>query len=95
MLCKSHKRTNYISLDEYFMGIALLSARRSKDPNCQVGACIVNNDKKIVGVGYNTMPQGCSDVKFPWTQNVSAYGIKKKSVYGNNRYQPFVPFLSE
>lgn len=55
-----------ISWDEYFMGIALFSAYRSKDPNTQVGACIVNEDKHIVGVGYNGMPNGCSDQVFPW-----------------------------
>ena len=55
------KREDYISWDEYFMGIALLSARRSKDPNTQVGACIVNGRNKIMSVGYNGFPQGCSD----------------------------------
>lgn len=62
------KRLDYISWDEYFMGIALLSAQRSKDPNTQVGACIVNQDKKIVGVGYNGFPTGCSDEKLPWNR---------------------------
>lgn len=60
------KNENYISWDEYFMGIAILSGKRSKDPNTQVGACIVNEEKKIVGVGYNGFPQGCSDDIFPW-----------------------------
>jgi dCMP deaminase len=60
------KRTDYISWDEYFMGIALLSAKRSKDPSTQVGACIVNEHHKIVSVGYNGMPTGCSDDAFPW-----------------------------
>jgi len=60
------KRTDYISWDEYFMGIALLSARRSKDPSTQVGACIVNHNHKIISVGYNGMPIGCSDDEFPW-----------------------------
>lgn len=59
-------RTDYITWDEYFMGVALLSARRSKDPNTQVGACIVNNQNKIVGAGYNGLPIGCSDEDFPW-----------------------------
>ncbi|MDD5688108.1 MAG: dCMP deaminase family protein [Elusimicrobia bacterium] len=63
---KTLKRTDYISWDEYFMGVSLLSANRSKDPNTQVGACIVNSQKKIVGVGYNGFPAGCSDDKFPW-----------------------------
>ncbi|MEA4890177.1 MAG: dCMP deaminase family protein [Clostridiaceae bacterium] len=61
-----NKRSDYISWDEYFMGIALLSAQRSKDPNTQVGACIVNQQHKIVSVGYNGMPIGCSDDEFPW-----------------------------
>jgi len=60
------KRENYLSWDEYFMGIALLAARRSKDPSTQVGACIVNQSNKIVSVGYNGMPIGCSDDEFPW-----------------------------
>lgn len=55
-----------ISWDEYFMGVAKLSAFRSKDPNTQVGACIVNQDNKIVGVGYNGLPWGCEDTEFPW-----------------------------
>jgi len=60
------KRADYISWDEYFMGVALLSARRSKDPNTQVGACIVNEKNKIVGAGYNGLPMGCDDNEFPW-----------------------------
>lgn len=60
------KRKDYLSWDEYFMGVALLSAQRSKDPNTQVGACIVNPRNKIVGVGYNGFPTGCSDDEFPW-----------------------------
>jgi dCMP deaminase len=60
------KRADYISWDEYFMGVALLSARRSKDPSTQVGACIVNDKNKIVGAGYNGLPMGCDDDEFPW-----------------------------
>lgn len=63
---KETKRTDYISWDKYFMGIALLSAMRSKDPSTQVGACIVDNDNKIVSVGYNGMPNGCNDDDLPW-----------------------------
>lgn len=62
------KRQNYISWDEYFMGVALLSAKRSKDPNTQVGACIVNEKNKIVGAGYNGLPIGCDDDEFPWSK---------------------------
>ena len=62
------KRQDYISWDEYFMGVALLSARRSKDPNTQVGACIVNAKNKIVGAGYNGLPLGCNDDDFPWNK---------------------------
>ena len=60
------KRENYISWDDYFMGVALLSGKRSKDPSTQVGACIVNQQNKIVGVGYNGFPIGCDDDSFPW-----------------------------
>lgn len=61
-----HKREDHISWDEYFMGVAMLSSMRSKDPNTQVGACIVNPDRRIVGVGYNGFPTGCSDDELPW-----------------------------
>ena len=61
----SEKRKDYISWDEYFMGIAMLSAMRSKDPNSQVGACIVR-DNKILSLGYNGMPIGCDDDIMPW-----------------------------
>lgn len=60
------KSDNYISWDEYFMGVAMLSALRSKDPSTKVGACIVNQNKRIVGIGYNGLPCGCSDDEFPW-----------------------------
>ena len=60
------KRNDYITWDEYFMGIAILAAQRSKDPNTQVGACIVNPEKKILTIGYNGMPVGCSDDEMPW-----------------------------
>lgn len=62
----SAKRKDYISWDEYFMGVAHLSGMRSKDPNTQVGACIVSNDNKILSMGYNGFPCGCSDEDFPW-----------------------------
>lgn len=62
----SGKRKNYISWDEYFMGVAHLSGMRSKDPNTQVGACIVSRDNKILSMGYNGFPKGCSDDEFPW-----------------------------
>lgn len=60
------KREDFLTWDEYFMGIALLSAKRSKDPSTQVGACIVNNQKKVVGLGYNGFPIGCNDDALPW-----------------------------
>lgn len=63
------KRTNYLSWEDYFMSIALLSAQRSKDPSTQVGACIVNSDKKIVGIGYNGFPLGCGDDDLPWARD--------------------------
>ena len=62
------KRTDYINWDEYFMGIAMLAAKRSKDPSTQVGACIVSQDNIIISTGYNGMPKGCSDDEFPWNR---------------------------
>lgn len=60
------KRQDYISWDEYFMGVALLAAKRSKDPHTQVGACIVSPDNIILSTGYNGFPAGCSDDDYPW-----------------------------
>ncbi|XP_020085387.1 deoxycytidylate deaminase [Ananas comosus] len=68
------KRIGYLSWDDYFMAIAFLSAKRSKDPNRQVGACLVSQDGIILGIGYNGFPRGCSDDKLPWA---------KKSVKGD------------
>lgn len=60
------KREDYLSWDEYFMGVALLSAQRSKDPSTQVGACIVDAKNHVVALGYNGFPLGCADEDFPW-----------------------------
>lgn len=60
------KRTDYITWDEYFMAVAHLASMRSKDPNTQVGACIVSKENKILSMGYNGFPRGCSDDDFPW-----------------------------
>ena len=62
----SQKRTDYLSWDEAFMGIANFIGKRSKDPNTQVGACIVDKNNRIVSLGYNGMPNGCDDDDMPW-----------------------------
>jgi dCMP deaminase len=72
----TEKRKDYISWDEYFMGVAQLAARRSKDPNTQVGACIVSEDNKILSMGYNGFPIGCSDEDFPWQREGDPYDTK-------------------
>jgi dCMP deaminase len=77
---KTNKRQDYIEWDEYFMNIAKLSARRSKDPNTQVGACIVNDDNKIIGIGYNGLPRGMNDDDLDWS---------RKGDYLNTKY-PYV-----
>jgi dCMP deaminase len=63
------KRDEYISWDQYFMSVAIMSAQRSKDPNTQVGACIVDADNRILSVGYNGMPTGCDDDNMPWNRD--------------------------
>ena len=68
----SDKRNDYIGWDDYFMGVSLLAADRSKDPSTQVGACIVSADNRILSTGYNGFPQGCSDDEFPWNRDESA-----------------------
>ena len=60
------KREGYLCWDDYFMSVALLSGKRSKDPNTQVGACLVNKNNVIESIGYNGLPKGCSDDEFPW-----------------------------
>ena len=70
------KRKDYISWDEYSMGVAKLSGMRSKDPNSQVGACIVSSDNKILSMGYNGFPSGCSDDEFPWEREGEPYNTK-------------------
>ena len=62
------KRKDFISWDEYFMGLALLSAKRSKDPSTQVGACIVSPTNRVLSVGYNGFAFGCSDDEFSWSR---------------------------
>ena len=62
-------RNDVLSWDQYFMGMAHLSAKRSKDPNTRVGACIVNPQKRVVGLGYNGFPYGCEDDEFPWDRD--------------------------
>ena len=66
---KNKQRTDYLDWDEYFMGVAVLSAKRSKDPNTQVGACIVSNTNRILSIGYNGTPNGCEDKYFPWDRS--------------------------
>lgn len=73
------KRTDYISWDEYFMGVALLSAQRSKDNSSQVGACIVSPENKILSMGYNGMPRGCFDDDMPWEREGEP--LKTKYMY--------------
>lgn len=70
------KRTDYISWDEYFMGVALMSAQRSKDNSSQVGACIVSKENKILSMGYNGMPLGCLDDDMPWDREGEALNTK-------------------
>ena len=72
------KRENYITWDEYFMGVAMLAARRSKDPNTQVGACIVSPDNIIISTGYNGLPNGCSEgeeTKYPYVVHAELNAI--------------------
>ena len=75
----SDKRKDYLSWDEYFMGVAMLAAMRSKDPNTQVGACIVSPNNKILSMGYNGFPMGCSDDEYPWSREDE--GLQSKYFY--------------
>ena len=75
----SDKRADYLSWDEYFMGVARLASMRSKDPNTQVGACIVSGENKILSIGYNGFPIGCSDDEFPWAREGEE--LDRKYVY--------------
>ena len=75
-MVKIRKRSDYISWDEYFMGVAMLAAKRSKDPNTQVGACIVSKQNKILSIGYNGFPIGVSDDEFSWAREGSPLDTK-------------------
>lgn len=70
------KRENYLSWDEFFMGIAKLASGRSKDPNTQVGACIVDDNNRILSIGYNGTPNGFDDSCFPWNRDGSKLEVK-------------------
>ena len=76
----SDKRADYLTWDEYFMGVAYMSGFRSKDPSTQVGACIVSEDNKILSIGYNGFPRGCSDEQFPWSRDDDD-PLKTKYIY--------------
>lgn len=78
-----NKREDYISWDEYFMGVAKLSGMRSKDPSTQVGCCIVSQNNKILSMGYNGLPIGCSDDEFPWDREGND-PLKTKYVYATH-----------
>ena len=78
----NEKRRDYINWDEYFMGVAKLSGMRSKDPNTQVGACIVSQENKILSMGYNGFPLGCSDDEFPWSRD--GKGLDSKYLYSTH-----------
>src|SRR3989339_834764 len=67
---KHDKRLGYFSWDDTFMNMAIVIAQRSKDPNTQNGACVVNNNNLIIGVGYNGFPRGCHDDDLPWVKEV-------------------------
>ena len=79
----SDKREDYLTWDEYFMGVAMLSGMRSKDPNTQVGCCIVSQDNKILSMGYNGFPKGCSDDEFPWARE-GENPLETKYVYSTH-----------
>jgi len=73
------KKQDYISWDEYFMGVARLASMRSKDPRTQVGACIVSNKNKILSIGYNGFPNGCADDDFPWDSEAESLELTKNA----------------
>lgn len=77
---RTKKRSNYISWNSYFMGLALLSSQRSKDPSTQVGACIASDDNRVLSMGYNGFPNGCSDDEFPWDAEGEMLEIKNTFV---------------
>ena len=60
------ERQDYLSWDQYFMALAEICSLRSKDPNTRVGSCLVDENHKVISLGYNGMPTGCEDIKMPW-----------------------------
>ena len=95
------KRQDYLEWSDYFMAVAFLSAQRSKDPSSQVGACIVSPERKIVGIGYNGMPNGCSDDLLPWRREAEdpldtkyPYGERTQAGENHRRRGPAVVIVS-
>lgn len=84
---ENFKRKEFLSWDDYFMANAVLASKRSKDPHTQVGAVIVNEDKRIVATGYNGFPNKCSDDEFPW--------YKKKDVKHNPKWNESPEYLKQ
>lgn len=76
MEINNKQRKEYLSWDEFFMGVAILASERSKDPNTQVGACIVSADNRILSVGYNGTPNGFEDIYFPWDREGNELNTK-------------------
>ena len=87
----SDKRKDYINWDEYFMGVAKLSGLRSKDPNTQVGCCIVSQDNKILSMGYNGLPKGCSDVYTVHSELNAILNFRGGSLEGAKLYVSLFP----
>lgn len=77
----SQKRKDYLPWDDYFMATAILSSKRSKDPSTQVGACVVDNNNRIVAIGYNGFPRNCSDDEFPWAKDEDKNSMQNKYMY--------------
>nr|XP_021190463.2 deoxycytidylate deaminase isoform X2 [Helicoverpa armigera] len=72
-LNETRRREEVISWQDYFMAVACLAAQRSKDPDTQVGACIVNKDNRIISIGYNGLPNGYPDDEFTWAKKDKLY----------------------
>lgn len=67
-----------IDWDTYFMSVAILTSKRSKDNNTQVGAVIVDKYRRIIGCGYNGFISGLDESLFPTSRDIDLpYNLTK------------------
>jgi hypothetical protein len=89
------KREGYISWDEFFMGAAMLCAERSKDPNTQVGACIVTMKTESYLLVTMASLLDVTIMCFPGTEAVTTLMILNISMFAMQSLMQFSTAVAE